>query len=239
MKKKYIIVLKKNNHVKIYLPGENEEFFVKLKALVEETYLMNNKAPVTLLAHSMGGPMSLVFLQRQTQKWKDQYIHSMITLSGAWGGSVKAVKVFAIGDDLGAYLLRGSVLKEEQITSPSLGWLLPSKLFWKDDEVLVITDKMNYTMGDLQQFLMYVINIVYREIIYRLFSLKRLKIMTIQLLHFFLMTHQKLFTSAETLMFPMAGNSGKTMKSIKTISLPQVLKCIACMGQMWTLLSSE
>lgn len=141
--------------------GENEDFFVKLKALVEETYLMNNKAPVTLLAHSMGGPMSLVFLQRQTQKWKDQYVNSMMTLSGAWGGSVKAVKVFAIGDDLGAYLLRGSVLKDEQITSPSLGWLLPSKLFWKDDEVLVITDKMNYTMADLQQFLLYVIDIVY------------------------------------------------------------------------------
>ena len=58
---------------------------------------MNNNAPVTLIAHSMGGPMSLIFLQRQNQKWKDKYINSMITLAGVWGGSVKALKVFAIG----------------------------------------------------------------------------------------------------------------------------------------------
>ena len=45
----------------------------------------------------MGGPMSLIFLQAQTQKWKDKYINSLITLAGVWGGSVKALKVFAIG----------------------------------------------------------------------------------------------------------------------------------------------
>lgn len=117
-------------------PNENEMFFNRLKDLVEETYNNNNQVPVTLLAHSMGGPMSLIFLQRQSQKWKDKYINCLITLSAVWGGSVKALKVFAVGDDLGAYLLRQSILKDEQITSPSLGWLLPSRLFWKDTEIL-------------------------------------------------------------------------------------------------------
>ncbi|KAJ8686526.1 hypothetical protein QAD02_022320 [Eretmocerus hayati] len=134
-------------------PNENDQFFEKLKDLVEETYLINNKQRVTLIAHSMGGPMSLIFLQRQSQAWKDQYINSLITLAGAWGGSVKALKVFAIGDDLGAYLLRESILKDQQITSPSLGWLLPSKLFWKDDEVLVQTALRNYTFAEMQQYL--------------------------------------------------------------------------------------
>ncbi|OXU27331.1 hypothetical protein TSAR_007291 [Trichomalopsis sarcophagae] len=134
-------------------PNENDEYFVKLKDLVEETYIMNNNQPVTLVAHSMGGPMSLIFLQRQSQKWKDKYINSLITLAGAWGGSVKALKVFAIGDDLGAYLLRESILKDQQITSPSLGWLLPSKLFWKEDEVLVQTQLRNYTFADMRQYL--------------------------------------------------------------------------------------
>lgn len=46
----------------------------------------------------MGGPMSLLFLQTQTQAWKDKYIQCLVTLSGAWGGSAKAVKVFAIGE---------------------------------------------------------------------------------------------------------------------------------------------
>ncbi|KAG7201541.1 hypothetical protein KM043_004292 [Ampulex compressa] len=134
-------------------PSENEEFFVKLKVLVEETYLMNNNTPVTLIAHSMGGPMSLIFLQRQSLKWKQKYINTLITLAGVWGGSVKALKVFAIGDDLGAYLLRESTLKDEQITSPSLGWLLPSRLFWKDTEILVQSESKNYTLSDLQQYL--------------------------------------------------------------------------------------
>ena len=70
---------------------------MKLKELVEETYIINGAEPVTLIAHSMGGPMALIFLQRQSQKWKNQYINSLITLGGVWGGSVKALKVFAIG----------------------------------------------------------------------------------------------------------------------------------------------
>ncbi|XP_012055792.1 PREDICTED: group XV phospholipase A2-like [Atta cephalotes] len=133
-------------------PSENEEFFTKLKTLVEETYIMNNNTPVTLLVHSMGGPMTLIMLQRQSQKWKDKYINAFITLSAVWAGSVKAVKVFAIGDDLGAYFLRESVLRDEQITSPSLGWLLPSKLLWKDTEILVQSDQKNYTLSNLQQY---------------------------------------------------------------------------------------
>ncbi|XP_015178440.1 PREDICTED: group XV phospholipase A2-like [Polistes dominula] len=134
-------------------PNENEEYFVKLKSLIEETYYMNKNLPVTLIAHSMGAPMALIFLQKQTQAWKNKYINSLITLAGVWGGSVKAIKVFAIGDDLGAYLLRENVLKDEQITSPSLGWLLPSKLFWKENEVLVETENKNYTLANLQDFL--------------------------------------------------------------------------------------
>lgn len=133
-------------------PSESEEFFVKLKLLTEETYKINNNTPVTLIAHSMGAPMTLIFLQRQTQKWKDKYISSLISLAGAWGGSVKALKVFAIGDDLGAYVLRESVMRNEQITSPSLGWLLPSKLLWKENEVLVQTDQKNYTLFNLKDF---------------------------------------------------------------------------------------
>lgn len=71
---------------------------MQLKKLVEDTYEENEKQPIILIAHSMGGPMSLFFLNQQTQAWKDRYIKTMVTLSGAWGGSVKAVKVYAIGD---------------------------------------------------------------------------------------------------------------------------------------------
>lgn len=76
---------------------ENEIFFDNLKNLVEETYTSNGNVPVTLIVHSMGGPMSLVFLQKQTAEWKHKYISRLISLCGAWAGSAKAIKVFAMG----------------------------------------------------------------------------------------------------------------------------------------------
>lgn len=45
----------------------------------------------------MGGCMTLQFLKAQTQKWKDQYVRALVSLAGAWGGAVKALKVFAVG----------------------------------------------------------------------------------------------------------------------------------------------
>lgn len=80
-----------------FLTDEHQDFFKAFQALVEETYSANGDNPVLLVAHSMGGPMTLVFLQQQTQAWKDKHIRALVTLSGAWGGSVKALKVFAVG----------------------------------------------------------------------------------------------------------------------------------------------
>ncbi|KPJ04760.1 Group XV phospholipase A2 [Papilio xuthus] len=132
-------------------PNENGEFFVKLKTLVEETYTMNNKSAVTLLVHSMGGSMALHFLRQQNQSWKDQYIRRLISLSTPWGGAVKALKVFAIGDDLGSSMLSQSTMRLEQVTCPSLAWLLPSPLVWRPDDVLVQTDKFNYTIEHFEK----------------------------------------------------------------------------------------
>lgn len=49
-------------------------------------------------------------------------------------------------------MLRESVMKQEQITSPSLAWLIPSPYFWKDTEVLVETDRKNYTLRNLEEY---------------------------------------------------------------------------------------
>lgn len=145
---KYLIRLK----FIIPLLDENKQYFIDLKALVEETYDMNNQAPVTLVAHSMGALMCTVFLQQQTDAWKDKHIARVMTIAGAWGGSAKAVKVFAVGDDLGAWILRPKVMRLAQITFPSLSWLLPSPYFWKPDEVLIKTRARNYTHSQLQDF---------------------------------------------------------------------------------------
>lgn len=59
------------------------------------------------------------------------------------------------GDDLGSFALSGKVMRAEQITSPSLAWLMPNPLFWKPDEVLVTTTERKYTMSQLEEFFRY------------------------------------------------------------------------------------
>ncbi|XP_055600411.1 phospholipase A2 group XV-like [Uranotaenia lowii] len=134
-------------------PNENEMFPVKMKKLVEEAYEINGKTPVTLIAHSMGGPMTLNFLQRQSQEWKDKYIRRLISIAGAWGGSVKSMKIYAAGDNLGSYFVSASAIRTMQVTTPSLAWLMPNPLFWKPNDVLARTKSRTYTVGQLEEFL--------------------------------------------------------------------------------------
>ena len=81
----------------IFVADEQSEYFKNLKHLIEDTYALNGNKKVVLLVHSLGGLMTLTFLNNQSQQWKDQYIRAIISLAGAWGGSAKAVKVYAIG----------------------------------------------------------------------------------------------------------------------------------------------
>uniref|UniRef100_T1H921 Uncharacterized protein n=1 Tax=Rhodnius prolixus TaxID=13249 RepID=T1H921_RHOPR len=102
--------------------------------------------------HSMGGPMSVLFFQMMKESWKDKYIRSVVSLSGAFAGSIKALKVFVMGDDLGVFVLNQKVMKEMQITTPSLAWLMPSPVFWKPNEVLVQTEAKNYSLSNIKDF---------------------------------------------------------------------------------------
>ncbi|CAB3373511.1 Hypothetical predicted protein [Cloeon dipterum] len=132
-------------------PNEHEEFFANMEATIEETVKRNGQSAV-IVTHSMGGLMALAFLQRQSQSWKDKHVNSLVTLAAPWGGSVKTVKVFVTGDNLGVIILSSGTLKDQQITSPSLAWLLPSSLFWKPEEPLVLTPEKNYSLSNLRDY---------------------------------------------------------------------------------------
>ena len=84
-------------------PNEMHDWMNDFKALVEHSYDTNDNQSVILLAHSMGSPLSLYFLNQMSQKWKDKYIRALMTLAGVWGGSVKALKVFAAGKSFAKY----------------------------------------------------------------------------------------------------------------------------------------
>lgn len=123
-----------------------------MKALVEDTFTKTNSSKVVLLSHSMGSPMVLYFLNQQPQEWKDHYIKTWISLAGCFAGTVKALKVYSQGDDLGVRVLSETALREQQRTSPSLSWLMPSNMLWRDDEIMVTTKSRNYTVNDYQEF---------------------------------------------------------------------------------------
>jgi len=131
--------------------NEQAEYFTKLRKLVEETYQQNGNIPVVLVTHSMGSIMTLHFLNTQSQKWKDEYIQSFVSLAGVWGGTVDAIKVFAIGDDLHSRFLSEKNLLWQR-TCPSLAWLMPSRDFWDTEYVFATTPDKNYTRSDSQEF---------------------------------------------------------------------------------------
>lgn len=76
---------------------DQEDFFRKLKALVEEMHDAYQKR-VYLLGHSLGNLHILYFLLQQPQAWKDRFVQGFISLGAPWGGSVKAMRVLASGE---------------------------------------------------------------------------------------------------------------------------------------------
>lgn len=119
---------------------------------MEDTYTLNNNEKVIIICHSLGCPNMLYFFNHQSQEWKDKYIKSMVSLAGPWGGSVKALKAFASGDNFGVVVVRALTIRQDERTYPSLAYLLPSDRFWGNDEVLLQSSTRNYTVSDYKDF---------------------------------------------------------------------------------------
>ena len=57
-----------------------------------------NEEKVTIVGHSMGGPVTLYFLNNVvSQDWKDEYINAFIPLSGAWSGANMVLPILISG----------------------------------------------------------------------------------------------------------------------------------------------
>jgi len=71
-----------------YAPHSQPFYFVKLRQLVEETWAVNGRRKVVLVAHSMGGLYASYFLRRRSGAWKDQYIEALVTVNTPWAGLI-------------------------------------------------------------------------------------------------------------------------------------------------------
>ncbi len=114
-----------------------------MKRQVEEMFILTKKK-VTLVAHSMGGPVTLYFLNHiVVQEWKNLFINAFIPLSAAWAGGNGGLITFVskISVENNAYL------KEFTSSFPTMSsavWLLPNQHVWKKIE-LITTPTKNYT----------------------------------------------------------------------------------------------
>ena len=122
-----------------------------MKNLIEEMYEENDQQKVTVVVHSMGGPVTLNLLNNvTTQEWKDKYINTFIPLAGAWSGGNSGLltKISAMLVGPGAEYLED--FRTSFQTMESLTWLIPNPLVWKD-RVLVTTTNHNYSANEYEQ----------------------------------------------------------------------------------------
>ena len=137
-------------------------------------YQANENSPVSLIIHSMGGPVALHFLTSGIvrQEWKDKYIANFIPLAGAWSGANFALHMLVSAKQLeegvdftdsaniftsrlsnsvnsiGDVLAR--ILRDLSRSLQSVYFMMPRASLWKDT-VLIETPSKNYTANDYKQ----------------------------------------------------------------------------------------
>ena len=123
-------------------------YFNRVKQQIVQMYEEGNK--VTLVAHSMGAPTTLYFLNTEngivTQEWKDQYIHAYVTLSGAWAGSPRAVEEIVSGNNFGLPgMIYDKFFRDVSRSLESVVWLFPYSKIFGNESTIVSTPSKNYT----------------------------------------------------------------------------------------------
>ncbi|KAM7516973.1 hypothetical protein LguiA_006556 [Lonicera macranthoides] len=129
------------------------KYLQDLKALIEEASTSNGGKPVILLSHSLGGLFVLHLLNRNSPSWRQKYIKQFVALSAPWGGTVQEMLTFASGYSLGVPLVKPLLVREEQRSSESNLWLMPSPKLFGAKKPLVITSNYTYTAYDIARFL--------------------------------------------------------------------------------------
>ena len=136
-------------------------YYARVQSLIEGMYKDGGNAKVTIVAHSLGGPVSLYFLNNVVnQQWKDTYINAFIPIAGAWSGGNAALEAVISGYQSNVYSLTEYCLslppslplplRNPTRTLPSVSTLLPKPSVW-GNTILVTTPRRNYTATDYIQ----------------------------------------------------------------------------------------
>ena len=117
-------------------------------------YTANANTKVTLIAHSMGGPVSLYFLNNiVSQSWKDTYIHAYVPVAAAWDGGAASLEILISGLSEGVeFLIQSDLwqnLRDTTRSFQSVHWLLPNASVF-GNRVFVQVGSVQYTANDFE-----------------------------------------------------------------------------------------
>eukprot|EP00730_Choanoeca_flexa_P004922 TRINITY_DN11842_c0_g1_i2.p1 TRINITY_DN11842_c0_g1~~TRINITY_DN11842_c0_g1_i2.p1 ORF type:complete len:124 (+),score=20.80 TRINITY_DN11842_c0_g1_i2:184-555(+) len=73
------------------------QFYIDMKALIEELYALHHNQPVVLVSISWSPQACLGFLHRMTQDWKDKHIDWFIAQSPLWSGTPLSLMAYVSG----------------------------------------------------------------------------------------------------------------------------------------------
>ena len=126
------------------------QWLADVRAMIEGAVQRSGKKAV-VFSHSMGGPMSYMFLMAQTADWRAKYIHHYIPVSPVWSGTaiipyaMVTNKIFNIS---GPYSQIGRLFRDLE----GLYVLAPSVVF-DPDTVIATTNVHTYTAANLSLLL--------------------------------------------------------------------------------------
>lgn len=132
-------------------------YYHAVQALIEKMYQDSDEKKVTLVCLSLGCPTSYYFLTNYrgaTSEWKNRYIHTYITINGAWDGGVLALEALISGGitqgSLMAHLPKFDGLPADQsekifasilASFQSLYTLIPKASVWGDETLIEFNDR--------------------------------------------------------------------------------------------------
>ncbi|GMH03199.1 hypothetical protein Nepgr_005038 [Nepenthes gracilis] len=129
------------------------KYLQDLKNLIERASNSNGGKPVIILSHSLGGLFVHQLLIRNPSSWRQKFIKHFVALSTPWRGTVQEMLTFASGYALGVPLVDPLLVRQEQRSSESNLWLMPSPKSFGRSKPLVITPNVTYTAHDIAEFL--------------------------------------------------------------------------------------
>jgi len=104
------------------------------------------------MGHSLGGVVSLAFLNDMPLEWKIKYIKSYIPVGSPFGGTVVNLMGSCSGYNLGLPLAPAD-LRDFEAQAPTGPWLFPQPSMWSKEEVLVQTPTQSYSAHEYGRLL--------------------------------------------------------------------------------------